>query len=551
MIQRAWMKTSSRTRQRKVSTAAPPAGEKELLSPLTVYLAAIALAVGVFAIYSPSLNFPFILDDHRFVGDPRVQSPGHVWEYFTNYVWAQYKGGPMSFYRPFFVLWMRLSFVLSEMSAWGWHLFSIVKHVLVAVLLGLLVWKLLRDRVAALIAATLFALHPAQTESVAWVTVPDPLMAAAVLGTLLLYLKYTDRISADGQSHWLIASAAVGLAAMMAKETAVVLPVVLFAMALVVPSGKSGWKDRLVSAFRQTLPFLVATAVYLLLRLNALGGQVSSLTQHLSWSTVLLSWPATLWFYMKVLLWPVRLRAFADPTLAETFSVRGVLLPGLGVCCAAAALALACVWGWRKARHEANVQRALLLGLLLLMLPILLTLNLNSLNPGDFLHGRYTYLSLTGLMLLLATGWHLVKKGQTVLLAAVGLLAIAFGVLTMQQESAWKDDLSVFTIAHQNAPHNEFVAKNLVNAHVQIALQGLDQGGRCEDALPIFEQATQQYPQEWFAWAGLGECFVKLNDLPRAEQSLRRASELSHEPRVTEVWREVQSRMGLISAPVQ
>ncbi len=548
MIQRAWMKTSSRTRQRKVSTAAPPAGEKELLSPLTVYLIALALAVGVFAIYSPSLNFPFILDDHRFVGDPRVQSPGHVWEYFTNYVWSQYKGGPMSFYRPLFVLWTRMNFVLSEMSAWGWHLFSIVKHLLVAVLLGLLSWKLLRDRVAALIAATLFATHPAQTESVAWVTVPDPLMAAAVLGTLLLYLKYADRISADGRAHWLIASAAVCLAAMMTKETAVVLPAVLFAMALVMPSGKSGWKDRLVSAFRQTIPFLGATALYLLLRLNALGGQVSSVTQHLPWSTVLLSWPATLWFYVKVLLWPVRLRAFADPTLAETFSVRGVLLPGLGVCCAAAVLVWACVWGWRKARREANVQRALLLGALLLVLPILLTLNLNSLNPGDFLHGRYTYLPLTGLMLLLATGWHLVKKGRIVLLVTAGLVAITFSALTMQQESAWKDDLTVFTVAHQNAPHNEFVARNLVNAHVQIALQGLDEGGRCEDAVPIFEQATQQYPQEWFAWAGLGECFVKLNDLPRAEQSLRRASELSREPRVTEAWREVRARMGLSSA---
>jgi len=113
-------------------------------------------------------------------------------------VWAQVPGGPLSFYRPLFVVWLRLNFILSEMSPWGWHLLSVVKHLSAAVLLGLLVWKLLRDRVAALVAGTLFAMHPAHTESVAWVTVPDPLMSAALLVSLLLYLEYAKRVSARG-----------------------------------------------------------------------------------------------------------------------------------------------------------------------------------------------------------------------------------------------------------------------------------------------------------------------------------------------------------------
>jgi Flp pilus assembly protein TadD len=84
---------------------------------------------------------------------------------------------------------------------------------------------------------------------------------------------------------------------------------------------------------------------------------------------------------------------------------------------------------------------------------------------------------------------------------------------------------------------------------VQLAL-GLDEEGRCDEAVPIFKQAIAQYPQDWFAWAGLGECFIQLKDLPKAEQSLRRASELSHEPRVLEEWQQVRSMMGgLTSAP--
>ncbi len=555
-----------------------------MLSPLAICLVAIALAAGVFAIYSPALNFQFVLDDHRFAGDVRLQQAGHVWEYFTTYVWAQFTGGPLSFYRPVFLLWLRLNFILCEASSWGWHLLSVVKHLLAAVLLSLLVWRLLRDRLAALVAGTLFALHPAQTESVAWVTVPDPLMAGALLASLLLYFKYAERAQSDaGKSHrksrkqtrsksalrssaaWLIAALAAFMAALMAKETAIVWPAVLLAMTLVVPFDKpdevktSPGKDtslrgRLRSAIGEVVPFLVVVLVYLFFRFRALGGHFSPATQHLAWSTVLLSWPSTLWFYVKVLFWPVRSRAFADPSLAETFSLRAVALPALGVGLVVAIFAWGLFWAWRKAGRDlrdqeaANVRRGLLLGTCILVLPILLTLNLNVLNPGDFLHGRYTYLPLAGLMILLATGWHLSGKRRSVLFSSAGLAAVAFSVLTLQQESAWKDDLTLFTAAHQNAPHNEPVARNLARAHVQVAL-GLDERGRCDQAIPIFEEAIRQYPQDWYAWAGPGECSFKLDDLPKAEQSLRRAFELSQEPRVREEWQAVRAKMGLTSAP--
>ena len=72
-----------------------------------------------------------------------------------------------------------------------------------------------------------------------------------------------------------------------------------------------------------------------------------------------------------------------------------------------------------------------------------------------------------------------------------------------------------------------------------------DEDGRCDEAIPILEEATREYPEEWFPWAGLGECFFKLNDMQKAEQSLHRASDLSHESRVTEQWQQLRARMGL------
>jgi len=581
------MKLSPPTHSQKTPVAPLGARAKDFLSPLRLSLASVAIIAAVFAVYSPALNYQFILDDHRFVNDPRVQSGGHVWDYFTSYVWAQFTGGPSSFYRPVFVLWIRLNFILSEMSPGGWHLLSIAKHLLVAIVLGLLVWKLLRDRTAALLAGTLFAFHPAQSESVAWVTVPDPLMSAAMLGSVLLYLRYADgafrgagspalkssrktrkesRAGGASQSSvsWLLASAFLCLIALLVKETAVVLLPILFALALLVPPqrAESGSKvegvspgTRFLAAFHSTLPFWFVTLIYFLLRLNALGGKtLGARTQSLPLSTVLLSAPGILWFYLKVLLWPVRIYAFADPIEVSAFSVRNVLLPGLGVGCAVTLLAWGSIWAWRKARRNlpdreaVSVECALVLGWLTLLLPILLALNLNALNPGDFLHGRYTYLPLAGLLILLATGWHMTEKARIPLLLAAGSLAILFAIFTVKQESIWKDDLTVFTAGHEIAPHNAPVALNLARAHVQAAIE-LGDSGRCDEAVPTFNQVIREYPQDWFAWAGLGQCQLELNDLAKAEQSLHRAVELSHDPRMTEEWQELRAHMGLSSSP--
>src|SRR5260370_31468430 len=122
------MKVSRPKTIQKSSSPASP-GADGSLSPLMMWIAPFVLAVAVFAIYSPALNFQFVLDDHRFVGDPRLQSPGHVWEYFTSYVWAQVPGGPLSFYRPLFVLWLRLNFILNEISPLRSHPLRLVTSV--------------------------------------------------------------------------------------------------------------------------------------------------------------------------------------------------------------------------------------------------------------------------------------------------------------------------------------------------------------------------------------------------------------------------------------
>lgn len=533
-----------------------------------IWLSSIALVLIVVALYAPSLGFQFILDDHRFTADPRIQNSGHIWEYFTTFVWAQFTGAAPSFYRPTFLVWMRLNYLMNDLSPWGWHLLSVAKHATVAVLLGVFAWRLLKDWSSAVIAALLFAFHPAQTESVSWVTVPDPLLAAAVLCALCLYHRYLERPPTPSTASrrrksrredartgsspgWLIASALAFFVALLAKETAVILPVIVFALGLgfIPKDDETTLVKRLSRSLRETFPFFVALVVYLFLRLNALNGQIATATQHLPWRTVVLSWPAILWFYIKAMLWPVRSYSFADPIANSHFSFQTVFIPSLLVLCFVAAIVCAVFWTHRASarlpqEEGRDVDFALMSGTLLLFLPLLPALNLNALNPGDFLHGRYTYLPLAGLMLIIASACRFAGRMKIAAVALAAVIVVGYVPLTLAQQKQFKDDLTVFATAHELAPHNAPVARNLADARVRDAL-ALEEDGRCAEAIPVFDQVSREYPDDWYPLAGLGYCYAQGNDYVKAEDFLHRAADLSHDKGIVQQWQELRSQMGL------
>ncbi len=58
-------------------------------------------------------------------------------------------------------------------------------------------------------------------------------------------------------------------------------------------------------------------------------------------------------------------------------------------------------------------------------------------------------------------------------------------------KSIWKDNLTVFTVAHEIAPHNTPVALNLARAHVQGAI-ALGDASYCDKAVPTFDQVIRE-----------------------------------------------------------
>lgn len=134
--------------------------------------AATTAAIAVLA-YLPSLAGVFQFDDYNvIVNNPTVHSWGALLE-----------GGGV---RPL----LKASYTLNWTLGFGFGFFNVAVHAVNAALLFLIGERLFGDRRAALIAALLFALHPAATEAVTYISGRSfSLMATFYLGALLLYLQ--------------------------------------------------------------------------------------------------------------------------------------------------------------------------------------------------------------------------------------------------------------------------------------------------------------------------------------------------------------------------
>jgi protein O-mannosyl-transferase len=153
--------------------------------------------------YLPSLAGVFHFDDYNvIVHYPTV----HSWEALL-----ERAGGGV---RPL----LKASYTLNWTLGGGFSVLNIAFHAMNAALLFLIGERLFGDRRAALLAALLFALHPAATEAVTYISGrSSSLMAVFYLGALLAYLR---------GAHWSVSSSLFVLA-VATRETAVTLPAAL------------------------------------------------------------------------------------------------------------------------------------------------------------------------------------------------------------------------------------------------------------------------------------------------------------------------------------
>jgi protein O-mannosyl-transferase len=239
-----------------------------------VLLALLVLAAS--AVYLNALANGFALDDVYIIQrNPRVHDLTDLRAIWLTPYWPQ-MGQELGLYRPLAIFAYALQWSLAGGEAWLFHAVSLLLHA-AATLLAFLLLERLTATVAAFAGALVFAVHPVHTEAVANVVGQAELIAAvAVFGACLLHASRP----AHGTVSWPRRGGLLllFLIALLAKENAVVLPGLLVAVDAAHRRVVATRRSMTAYGHAMLVPLLLMVAafgVYLLVRLDALGGYLT------------------------------------------------------------------------------------------------------------------------------------------------------------------------------------------------------------------------------------------------------------------------------------
>ncbi|MGI8437488.1 MAG: tetratricopeptide repeat protein, partial [Chthoniobacterales bacterium] len=257
-------------------------------------LGALLVAAVIFA-YQPAWQAGYIWDDDMYVtNNPLLTAADGL-----RRIWFSFDAP--SEYFPLTYTTFRIEHALWGFDSAGYHWINILLHAANALLL----WRVLRllNVRAAWFAAALFALHPVQVESVAWISErKNVLMGFFFLAALLGWLRFIEE--KPGRAwRWLALSFVLYLLALSAKTTACTFPA---ALVLVL-----WWKRKPITGLRwlQISPFVLAGlgagALSMLWERMHQGGRADYIP--IGFLERGLTFSRAIWFYLSKLAWPSEL----------------------------------------------------------------------------------------------------------------------------------------------------------------------------------------------------------------------------------------------------
>jgi tetratricopeptide (TPR) repeat protein len=495
--------------------------------------------------YLPALKGGFIFDDDTILTQNRLikAADGLYRFWFT---------GEAPYYWPVTSTTLWLEWRLWGMHALGYHATNLGLHIAEALLL----WKLL-DRLripGAYLAALVFAVHPVNVASVAWITQRKNLMAMLFfLLTILFFLKTELAAGPPGsgsaaaappagppladpqrrRSLWYGLSLFAFALGMLSKGSVAMLPVVLL--------GLLAWRRRLSAITGAALlPFFAVAAVFTIVDIWFQNhGSAEAIRQAGLWER-LAGAGAVVWFYLYKLVLPLHLVFIYPQWHIEAGELRWWLAPlaVLGVS--------ALLWRFRAGRA-----RPLLFawGYFCVMLVPVMGLTDTIFMKYSLVADHYAHLAMISVLAVAAAGWaqwrartSSGRQGQgaaeprdwaaeargwhftairelraphIAAVAVVGCLAC----LTWRQSGIYRDAQTLYETTLEKNP-------GCWVARVSLGLVWSQKPGRLNDAIAQYEAALRLQPDSAEAHNNLGFAWSqmpgRLNDaIAQYEAALR------------------------------
>lgn len=420
------------------------------------------MVVAVVAVYAGAVRASFQFDDWNvIVANPMVQS----WPAF----WSGMPG-----IRPL----LKASYTASWTAGFGvagFRVFNIALHVANALLVLMLARRLAprlvmaQPSIAVLVAALAFALHPAQTEAVTYISGrSSALMATFCLLAVLAHLRSDDDPS---PRRWRMLSGLAFLGALAVKENAWALPGLLLLCDGIRPGFR--WRSALARLWPHGLVLVSAMAVVLWIpaywRLLGTSLATRSLGDNL------LTQVDGVFHLITGPLCGIGLDI--DPDLA----VRTTWTMDLsGKAAALGAVIATAVVQWRR-------RPWLGFGLAWFFVALLPT---NSVLPRlDVVNDRQLYLALVGPALIVG---HLVATWTgAVRWSIVAAAVLLMGALTVARNADYRTEIALWESTALASPRKARVWNNLGYAY--------EQAGRRDEAILAYDRALELDPDFWKA----------------------------------------------------
>ena len=401
---------------------------------------------------------------------------------------------------------------LWEMDAGGHHLTSVAIHSINTALLFLFLWQLTGRRWPSVVVAALFAVHPLNVQSVAWIAERKNVLSTLFwLLALIAWVAYMRR--ADWKRYLIVAALFVlGLAS---KPMVVTLPLTLLILdwwsrqegaALTVVRGES-WRRLIL----EKVPLLLGSLGLGLATMWAQGHsgamkatEVYPLGVRLGNAVVAYTW------YLRKMIWPSELSVFY-PHPVHTLEIWKIAVSGLTLI----AITAFVVWAGRRRPY-------LIAGwawYLTTLAPVAGIVQVGSQAQAD----RYAYVPLIGIFV--AVVWTVADlvaaRGRQAVVVTSAVAAIVIASLAFAAHANlmhWRNGESLFAHAARIDPQNRIALGNLGIALVQ--------QDRVDEALPHFRAAVEAGPEIPTAHLNLANALAMLNQPREAEKHYRESIRL-------------------------
>jgi tetratricopeptide (TPR) repeat protein len=468
----------------------------------------IALFAGLLlvtlAAYHPAWHGGLLWDDDAHLTRPDLRSLAGLWR-----IWFAV-GATQQYYPVVHSVFWGLHRLWGD-DPLGYHLLNIVLHTCSAWLVAVILRRLAVP--GAVLAAVIFAVHPVQVESVAWMTeLKNTLSGICYLGALLAYLHFdTAR-----RGRWYgLALGLFGLA-LLSKTVTATLPAALLVVVWW-QRGQVRWREDV----RPLVPFGVlgigAGLLTAWVERTQIGAEGAAF--HFTLVERGLIAGRVIVFYLGKLLWPANL-IFIYPRWQVSAHVWWQYLYPVGV----VGLLAAC-WGWRRR------SRAPLAALLFFIGTLGPALGFVNVYPFlyAFVADHFQYLASLGVIVLGAAGvMTLARRGplRPTVAEAVAILVLGapLTVLTWSQSQQYANAETLYRTTLSRNPAC-WLAHNNLGWLTLSAAGDHPSGPVLEEAVAHFESALSLKPDFSEAHNNLGTAFLDLGrfDDARSEyiQALR------------------------------